>query len=93
MADQQTMWSKTLLEGFLSGMKGNPSDAWIKEQIKELEERGMSPDYLSKVLRQDVSESAANRFMEAAGITGGSRRPVRKKVKKSGGLFSRIFSK
>ena len=88
MADEQTMWSKTLLDGFISGMKKKPTDAWIKEQAQELAGRGMSTDYLSKVLRKDVGDAAADRFLN---VMGGTPTPSRKPKKKSGGLLGKLF--
>jgi len=88
MADEQTMWSKTLLDGFISGMKKKPTDAWIKEQANELAGRGMSTDYLSKVLRKDVGDVAADRFLN---VMGGTPTPTKKAKKKSGGLLGKLF--
>ena len=90
MADEQTMWSKTLLDGFISGMRKKPSEAWIKEQANELAGRGMSIDYLSKLLRKDVSEVAADRFLN---VMGGSPSAARKTQKKKGGLLGKLFGK
>ncbi len=89
MADEHTMWSKTLLDGFIGGMKKKPSDAWIKSQAKELAERGMSIDYLSKVLRKDVGDAVADRFLNAVG---GSPSAANAK-KKKGGLMGKLFGK
>lgn len=88
MADEQTMWSKTLLDGFISGMKKKPTDAWIKEQAQDLAARGMSTDYLSKVLRKDVGDVAADRFLN---VMGGSPTANKKTKKKSGGLLGKLF--
>ena len=89
MADEQTMWSKTLVDGFINGMRKKPTDAWIKEQANELAGRGMSVDYLSKLLRKDVSDTAADRFVN---VMGGSPVSARKPKKKSG-LLGRLFGK
>ena len=89
MADEQTMWSKTLLDGFINGMKKKPNDEWIKEQAKELAERGMSPDYISKLLRKDVSDVAADRFLNVIGGT-----PVAaSKPRKKSGLIGKLFGR
>lgn len=69
-------------------MKKKPSEAWIKEQTKELAERGMSIDYLSKVLRKDVSEAAAGRFLNAVGGLPSATRRAKPKKK---GLFNKLF--
>lgn len=90
MSDEQTMWSKTLLDGFLAGMKSKPTDAWIKEQARELAERGMSVDYLSKVLRKDVGDTAADRFLN---VMGGSPGAARRAPAKKKGLLGRLFSR
>lgn len=89
MADQHTMWSQTLLEDFIKGMKGTPSDDWILAQLQELRGRGMSPDYLSKLLRKDVSERAADRLLAVAKRGG----VVRAAPEKKGGLLGKLFSK
>lgn len=89
MADEQTMWSKTLVDGFTNGMKKKPSDAWIKEQAKELAGRGMSVDYLSKLLRKEVSDVAADRFLNVMGGSPGAARKPRKK----GGLLGKLFGR
>ena len=90
MSDEHTMWSKTLLDGFLSGMKGKPSSAWIKEQANELAQRGMSVDYLSKVIRKDIGNVQADRFLN---IMGGSPTKTRAAAKpKKKGLLGRLFS-
>lgn len=83
------MWSKTLLDGFTNGMRKNPSDAWIKEQAAELAERGMSADYLSKMLRKDIGDVAADRFLNVMGGTPNNT-PGAKPRKK--GLLGRFFS-
>lgn len=88
MSDEQTMWSKTLLDGFINGMRRKPSDDWIKEQAKDLAERGMSIDYVSKLLRKDVGDTAADRFLNAVG--GSPTQAARKPQKK--GFFGRLFS-
>ncbi len=88
MSDEQTMWSKTLLDGFMNGMRRKPSDAWIKEQAKDLAERGMSIDYVSKLLRKDVGDTAAARFLNAVG---GSPTQAAKKPQKKG-FFGKLFS-
>jgi len=95
MADEQTMWSKTLLDGFIGGMKKKPSDAWIKEQAGELAQRGMSVDYLSKLLRKDVSDVAADRFLTVMGGSPAAARTARtaRKPKKKSGLLGRLFGK
>ena len=90
MVDEQTMWSKTLLDGFISGMKKKPSDAWIKAQVKELAERGMSADYLSKVLRKDLGDPIAERFLQAMGGSSATQRRVKPKKK---GLLGKLFGK
>ena len=90
MSDEHTMWSKTLLDGFLSGMQGKPSDAWIKEQAKELAERGMSVDYLSKVIRKDIGEVQADRFLNVMGGSPKARAAPKKQQKK--GFFGKLFS-
>ena len=87
MTDEQMMWSKTLLDGFMTGMKKKPTDAWIKEQANELAARGMSVDYLSKLLRKDVSDVAADRLLN---VMGGSPSAARK-TKKKGGFLGRLF--
>jgi len=90
MSDEQTMWSKTLMDGFISGMKGKPTDDWIREQAKDLAERGMSVDYISKVLRKDVSDVAADRFLN---VMGGSPTKAAGKAKpQKKGLLGRLFS-
>lgn len=89
MADEHTMWSKTLLDGFIEGMKKKPGDDWIKTQAKDLAERGMSVDYLSKVLRKDVDDATADRFLS---VMGGSPAASRAKPKKKG-LIGKLFSK
>lgn len=89
MADEQTMWSKTLLDGFINGMRKKPTDAWIKEQAQELAERGMSPDYISKLLRKDVSDTAADRFMNVVGGTPSNAR----RTKKKSGLLGKLFGR
>ena len=89
MTDDKTMWSKTLLDGFISGMKKKPGDGWIKEQTNELAGRGMSVDYLSKLLRKDVSEAVADRFLS---VMGGSPSAARRPKKKAG-LIGRLFGK
>ena len=89
MSDDQTVWSKTLLDGFVLGMKdGNQPDEWIKEQAGELKGRGMSYDYMYKVLLKDVGDAAASRFQSVLGdaIT---QTAVQKDKK---GLFGRLFS-
>ena len=93
MADEQTMWSKTLLDGFISGMKKKPTDAWIKDQARELAERGMSVDYLAKLLRKDVNDAAAERFLNVMGGSPAAARASRKPQKKSGGLLGKLFGK
>lgn len=93
MADEQTMWSKTLLDGFISGMKKKPTDAWIKDQANELAQRGMSVDYLSKVLRKDVGDVAADRFLNVMGGSPTASRAAGKQAKKSGGLLGKLFGK
>ena len=89
MADEQTMWSKTLLDGFITGMRKKPTDAWIKEQARELAGRGMAVDYLSKLLRKDVGDAAADRFLS---VMGGSPTAA-KKTRKKTGLLGRLFGK
>ncbi|MCW8964772.1 MAG: hypothetical protein OQL16_13335 [Gammaproteobacteria bacterium] len=90
MAEEQTMWSKTLLDGFIDGMKKKPSDGWIKDQANELAQRGMSVDYLSKILRKDVGDVAADRFLN---VMGGSPTAARAKPKKKAGLLGKLFGK
>ena len=90
MADEQTMWSKTLLDGFINGMRKKPTEAWIKAQAKELAGRGLSVDYLSKLLRQDVGDAAADRFIN---VMGGAPTASKKTRKKSGGLLGKLFGK
>ena len=90
MSDEHTMWSKTLLDGFLSGMKGKPSSAWVKEQAAELAQRGMSVDYLSKVIRKDIGDVQADRFLSIMdGSFTKARTPAKAKKK---GLLGRLFS-
>lgn len=88
MADQHTMWSQTLLDDFIKGMKNNRDDGWVLEQLKELRGRGMSPDYLGKLLRRDAGDKAADRL--AALVKRGGMAPV---AQKKGGLLGKLFSK
>ena len=90
MSDEQTMWSKTLLDGFITGMRKKPTEAWIREQAKELAGRGMSVDYLSKLLRKDVGDVAADRFLN---VMGGSPAASKSKPKKKAGLLGKLFGK
>lgn len=87
MADEQTMWSQTLLDGFIKGMQKKPSDAWIRQQAQELAERGMSRDFLYKTLKKDVSDKIADQFLN---VVGGSKTASTKKAKK--GFFGKLFS-
>ena len=88
MADEHTMWSKTLLDGFISGMKKKQSDAWIKQQAQELSERGISVDYLFKLLCKETDDATADRFLSVVGGSPAARRRTKKK-----GLFGGFFSK
>lgn len=97
MSDDHTMWSKTLLDGFIAGMKKSPSDDWIKEQAQDLGKRGISVYYLYKVLRKDIDDPTANRFLQIMGkdkpspAAGGRKKQKRRRAKKKG-LLSRLLS-
>lgn len=92
MADEHTMWSKTLLDGFISGMKKKPSDAWIKEQAKELAERGISVDYVFKMLCREIGDDAGDRFLNVMGRSRPGKRGARKKGL-FGGLIGKLFGR
>ncbi len=92
MADEHTMWSKTLLDGFVSGMKRKPSDAWIKEQAKELAERGISVDYIFRILSKEANDEVADRFLNVMGGSPSARRRARKKGFLSG-FISKLFGR
>lgn len=91
MSEDHTMWSKTLLDSFIGGMKRNPSDAWVKEQARELTQRGMSVKYLAGLLRKDAGDAAADRFLSVVG--GGSAAGGRKARQKKQGLLGRLLSR
>lgn len=93
MADEHTMWSKTLLDGFVRGMKKKPSDEWIKEQTKELAERGISVDYVFKVLCKEASDDVADRFLNVVGGSPAARRRGARKKGFLSSLFSKLFGR
>ncbi len=93
MADDHTMWSKTLIDGFIKGMKKKPSDAWIKEQTEELKGRGISVDYLFKMLSKETSNDIAERFLNVVGGPTSARRRSARKRGFLGGIIAKLFGR
>jgi hypothetical protein len=87
MANEHTTWSKTLLDGFIGGMAKNPTDEWILQEVRELADRRISIDNIASLLREELGDASADRFLRVTNKEpAGSGRPEKKS-----GLLRRLF--
>jgi hypothetical protein len=87
MSEDRTTWSQTLLDGFIRGMKTQPTDDWIRAEARELADRGISVDDLVGHIRHEVGDTAADHF---ATVLGKEMTHTDKRKKKTG-LLGKLF--
>ena len=87
MTDEHTTWSKTLLDGFIGGMAKNPTDEWILQEVRELANRGISIDNIASLLRKELGDASADRFLRVT-----DKEPAGSgRSEKKAGLLRRLF--
>jgi len=87
MTDEHTTWSKTLLDGFIGGMANNPADDWILQEVRELAARGISIDNIAGLLRKELGDASAERFLQVTS----NEPPTSRRPEKKAGLLRRLF--
>jgi hypothetical protein len=64
----QTVWSESVLDPLVAGLKEGKDDEWIKAQLASIEKRAQIPvRYLIQRAAEDLGPEYAERLREAAG--------------------------
>ncbi|MGK0297260.1 MAG: hypothetical protein ACI9XC_000862 [Gammaproteobacteria bacterium] len=57
----KTLWTETILEILFQSLKANKADAVILDVLKEVRQKGFTPDYIIEKVEKKIDKSASIR--------------------------------
>jgi hypothetical protein len=68
----KTLWSETIIEMLIDGLKRNASDQEIREWVREIRNKGFKRRYVLAKVEKSAGAAAAERVRQ---LSGGSKSP------------------
>jgi hypothetical protein len=89
----QTVWSDSVLESLVQGLKEGKADEWICQQVASIEKRANIPvEYLIFRAHEDLGPEYAERLKKATHFKMAGAAQARKSRKSGGNLLSKFVA-